>query len=272
MIEAMMYGPLKAVAHKHGLYLDYKHPRPARNKRKKVAWTDRKGNTHDLDYVVEYGGSETVQGSPKAFIETAWRRYTKHSRNKAQEMQGAILPLAQTYSEYSPFLGVALAGVFTDGSLQQLRSNGFGIVYFPYESIVQAFATVAIDAAFDENTPDEDLQAKVDSYYAAGQGKQAQIANALKRIHSNDLSAFIGELGATLTRSLSRIYIATLHGPTCDVPTVAAAVDFIRNYDEGQAVTGFVRYEVNVRYSNGDKITGEFESKAKAIQFLEGLN
>src|SRR5690242_18305664 len=34
---------------------------------------------------------------------------------------------------------------------------------------------------------------------------------------------------------------------------------------------GFVRYEVNVRYSNGDKITGEFEDKSTAVVFLRGI-
>ena len=45
------------------------------------------GNVHDLDYVFEQGGTEATIGQPKAFIEIAWRRYTKHSRNKAQEIQ-----------------------------------------------------------------------------------------------------------------------------------------------------------------------------------------
>jgi hypothetical protein len=128
LLERMLHAPLKAIADKHDLYLDYKHPRPARGNKVKVAWRDSKGNSHDLDYVLEHGGTEAVIGTPKGFIETAWRRYTKHSRNKAQEMQGAIIPLAETYSDYNPFLGAVLAGVFTEGSLQQLRSHGFALL------------------------------------------------------------------------------------------------------------------------------------------------
>ena len=77
---------------------------------------DSKGNTHILDYVMEEGGSEAVQGRPRAFIEIAWRRYTKHSKNKAQEIQGAITPLAETYQDSHPFLGAVLAGEFTEPS------------------------------------------------------------------------------------------------------------------------------------------------------------
>ena len=168
-LEGMLRAPLKTIARKHGLYLDYKHPRPARGHKSKVTWTDEKGNSHDLDYVLEHGGSESERGTPKAFIETAWRRYTKHSCNKVQEIHGAILPLARTYSRYAPFLSAVFAGVFTEGALQQLRSNGFAILYFPYPSIIEAFACTGIDAAFDEDTPDEELQVKVDKYKRLGE-------------------------------------------------------------------------------------------------------
>ena len=66
MLEGMLHAPLKEIADQHGLYLDYKHPRPSRN-RSKVTWTDHQGNDHDLDYVLERNGSETRQGTPKGF-------------------------------------------------------------------------------------------------------------------------------------------------------------------------------------------------------------
>src|SRR3972149_1431769 len=72
---------------------------------------------HGLDYVLERDGSNGKMGKPVAFIETAWRRYTKHSRNKAQEIQGALMPLLETHKDDAPFLGAILAGVFTDGAL-----------------------------------------------------------------------------------------------------------------------------------------------------------
>ena len=90
VLEAAIHDPLEEVCRKHGLYLDSKHSRLARNGLNKVVWKDSKGNTHDLDYVIERDGTEETIGAPKAFIEIAWRRYTKHSRNKAQEIQGAI--------------------------------------------------------------------------------------------------------------------------------------------------------------------------------------
>ena len=107
---------------------------------------------HDLDYVLERGGTNHALGVPVAFIETAWRRYTKHSRNKAQEIQGAILPLVEKYRNSSPFIGVVLAGVFTKGALNQLQTSGFVVLYFSYETVVKAFRRFGVDAGFNEQT------------------------------------------------------------------------------------------------------------------------
>ena len=70
---------LKEFADKHGLFLDKAGNRPARSG-KKVKWIDSYGNSHNLDYVLERGGTPEKVGTPVAFIESAWRRYTKHSR------------------------------------------------------------------------------------------------------------------------------------------------------------------------------------------------
>lgn len=81
--------------------------------------------------MLERGGTESSIGIPIAFIESAWRRHTKHSRNKAQEIQSAIIPLFEKYKSSSPFMGVVLAGVYTEGALNQLKSSGFGVPTFP---------------------------------------------------------------------------------------------------------------------------------------------
>ncbi len=271
MLETMIYGPLKDVSTKHGLYLDFKHARAARDNRKKVCWKDNKGNNHDLDYVLEAEGNENRMGIPKAFIESAWRRYTKHSRNKVQEMQSAIVPLAQTYSDYHPFLGVVLAGVFTDGSLRQLRSHGFKILYFPYESIISAFACVGIDAEFGEDTPDAEIQKKVSAYESLTERQRKRIRKKLLSLHERELGEFLDSLSLSLNRSIERVHVLTLHGDKFDVSTVEEAVQLVQAYDENTSASCFVRYEIIVRYSNGDRVTGEFEEKQGALGFLSSM-
>ena len=107
VLEEAFQPVFQQVSDAHGLYFDYKRRRAAR-KNVTVAWTDQYGNAHLLDYVLERGGTDASLGLPVAFIETAFRRYTKHSKNKAQEIEGAVVPLADTYSYLHPFRGAIL--------------------------------------------------------------------------------------------------------------------------------------------------------------------
>ena len=95
LLESAVAPLLADFAVKHGLYFDRKGSRQCRDGLK-CSWIDLNKNSHDLDFVLERGGTTIKKGMPAAFIEVAWRRYTKHSRNKAQEIQGAIMPLAET--------------------------------------------------------------------------------------------------------------------------------------------------------------------------------
>ena len=130
LLEETLIRYCRPIAAQCGMYLDYKHERPARGNRNEVIWTDINGNAHKLDIVMEQNGTEAALGKPLAFIEIAWRRYTKHSKNKAQEISAAILPLVKRYSDTGPFYGAVLAGEFTENSLCQMRSEGFRLLYF----------------------------------------------------------------------------------------------------------------------------------------------
>jgi hypothetical protein len=271
LLEAAIRPILQTVAADLDMYLDGKGARVVRGKKRKVAWVDGKGNAHDLDYVFEAGGTADTVGVPRAFIEIAWRRYTKHSRNKAQEIQGAILPLAERYSDHHPFLGVVLGGVFTNGSLTQLRSNGFTVLYFPYTSVVAAFAAVGVDASFDEDTPDSHLLRKVKSFLKLSPQQRERIAEKLRRRHKADIDAFVSALRLMLTRQITSVYVLPLHGIARTLASVNEAIEFIELFDESRPEPPFTRYEVGVRYTNGDEIRGQFTDKAAAISFLQSV-
>lgn len=270
-LEAALHKPLLSIAEEFGLYLDYKHPRPARGGKKKVAWTDSYGNTHDLDYVLEKGGSEETQGCPRAFIETAWRRYTKHSRNKAQEIQGAISPLAMTYQNSRPFLGVVLAGIFTEGSLEQFRSHNFNVAYCPYETIIEAFASEGVDISTGEDTSEDELQRKVDAFDRLTQIQRERIAEDIRTLHADQFVPFLQTLRLCLNRLVEQIFVLTLSGNSHKFDFIEDAVRFISEYDESKPASDFLRYELNVRYSNGDEIRANYQERERAIEFLRSV-
>lgn len=269
LLESAIAPLLANFATEHGLYLDQKEARPCRTGRK-CTWIDDSHNSHDLDFVMERGGTRERLGIPVAFIETAWRRYTKHSRNKVQEIQGAILPLAQKYESVRPFKGAILAGVFTKGALDQLKSLGFSIVYISYQSIVAAFEKLQIPARFDENTPDDEFSDKVKALEQLTATQRTRLKKALLTKHRSDIDRFLGDLSAAITRRIDGIVILLLHGVSHEVVSVSEAVSYIESYDKGMLTQPLCRYEIQVRYNNGDTIVGSFNSRNDAIQFLKG--
>jgi hypothetical protein len=51
--------------------------------------------------------------------------------------------------------------------------------------------------------------------------------------------------------------------------TISDAITFVENYiEDGLREGNFRKYEIIVRYSNGDKIEASFQNKEKAVSFL----
>lgn len=266
LLELALEPHLQKFARKHKLYLDRKGERKARSG-KKVSWTDSFGNKHDLDFVLERGGTENKTGVPVAFIECAWRRYTKHSRNKAQEIQSAVLPLASKYKSSSPFVGVVLAGEFTEGALNQLKSLGFGVLYFHYDTVIKAFSKFGINAAFDEETAETDFRTKIDSWNKLT--NKAEVAKELLKLNKKGVDEFLGSLSDSVSRYIERIIILPLHGQENVSNSITEAINFLETYAEDNPKLPLSKYEIIIRYNTGDKIEASFKDKKDCMRFLE---
>jgi hypothetical protein len=222
-----------------------------------------------LDFVLEEGGTPDTIGTPRAFIEAAYRRYTKHSRNKAQEIQGAVLPVRDMHGDAAPFIGAILAGVFTEDALEQMRSLGFCVLYFPWETVVAAFGTVGVDVHFEEDTLDAEVEEKLRDWRAVPDTERALVAEALIQTNGPEVRRFMAALERAVTRRIQIVRVLPLHGTPAELPSVADAIDFIQDYDEAlPGVKVVAKYEVEIRYSNGDRVQGQFTSKETAIHFL----
>ena len=95
-------------------------------------------------------------GKPKAFIETACAATPNILRTKPKKSRRHC-PVSGSFADRKPFLGVVLAGEFTNPSLDQLRSHGFAVAYCPYSSIVQAFDKVGVDVSSEEDSSGQEL-------------------------------------------------------------------------------------------------------------------
>lgn len=266
LLEIAILPRLQKFASNYDLYLDKQGKRLVRSGTK-VSWIDGKGNKHDLDFVLERGGTENNIGVPVAFIESAWRRYTKHSRNKAQEIQGAIIPLFEKYRNSSPFLGVLLAGVFTEKSLTQLESIGFQVLYFQYDTVVEAFNRFGIDARFDEKTSEEEFRIKIDCWNSIP--NKHEVARYLMELNKDKIDVFFAALKVSASRFIERIIILPLHGLAFNVQQIAEAIDFVKSYTEDKSSMPLDKFEITIRYNTGDRIDASFKDKINTIHFLE---
>lgn len=262
---------LQEFAQTQHYYLDWQRSRPARSG-KKVTWEDKYGNKHDLDFAIEVGGTDEKRGKPIAFIESAWRRYTKHSKNKAQEIQGAILPIIELHHLSAPFYGVILAGEFTKPALEQLKNNGFTVIYIPYQDVVTAFHSIGFDIAFNEETPDElysDASNKLENLTPSE--KQA-LRQALMEVSQKEVEAFMIKLNNCLERYVDRIAITPLFGVKYEFDRLDRAIAELETLDINRPAGNLQRFEAIIDYNNGDTIRASFQNKTLLADFLRKLD
>lgn len=246
ILEKALLNYLYPIAQRYNLYLDYKHPRMARGGQAEVIWIDINQNKHKLDIVFEQRGSEECFGEPVAFIEIAWRKYTKHSKNKVQEISGAILPLINEHRRNLPFYGAVLAGVFTENSIQQLRSEGFRVVYFHLPTIESAFSLVGIDAHWEENTPEDILLAKVNQIKQLNDIQLQRVIEHILGSNSLGLETFCASLCQCLERRIISICISPLYGSAMEFYNLDDACNFILNLDNFSSNAPLVKFEISI--------------------------
>ena len=91
-------------------------------------WEDSDGNSVDYDYVLELGGSDNKLGIPVAFVECFWRRGARHSKDKARDDSGKLMPMRETFPT-ARFLGIVSAGDFTKPARELVRSREIDLFY-----------------------------------------------------------------------------------------------------------------------------------------------
>lgn len=176
--------------------------------------------------------------------------------------------MADKYRWNNPFLGTVLAGVFTKGSLDQLRSLGFHVLYFPYDSIVAAFQSEDIDIMFDERTPDSAFSRTTEQIGNAAPDVMVRIQQHLVNANQIAIESFFDALRQRLSRYVSRVVITPLYGRVNEFVTIEDALGFLNRHRIYEGSGDFRRYDIRVDFSNGDKVDASIEAKDKVEEFL----
>lgn len=269
VLEEALKPVLQEVADRHDLYLDSKGARPGVRSGALVSWVDDLENSHDLDFVLERGGSAARAGNPAAFVEVAWRRYTKHSKAKAQEIQGAVLPVLAKWKNVKPTPVAVLAGRWTKPSLQQMRSSGFVVLHLDFATTVKTFLDSGINIEGLDKTPDDFWQEQCDAYAHKSDADKRALAGALRAAHSGEFRDFATELERRVVRSVDHVIVTPLHGRGLSCASVHDAMREIRAYSCGPETAPFLRFEIRLTYTNGDVIQATFGTSADAVDFLD---
>lgn len=268
-MEKAVYDILKDISCDYSLYLDKQGPRNTRKGLKKVTWTDNENNNHDLDFVLEKYGDNDKKGFPIAFIECAWRRYTKHSVNKAGEICNALVPLRETYKDYSPFLGVIVAGEWTRGGLNNMTQKGINVVHITTNIIVEAFKSVNIDVFFDEETDNEKMNMEVQKFNKLSDKKKEYISSKLIELSFESFKDFKHKMVNCFCKKIVRVMIIPLYGEEKKTFDIKSAIQYIENigYESFWCKT-MKKIEIQLEYSNGDTTKGVFSNKINALDYL----
>jgi hypothetical protein len=273
LLEQLLGEPLKQFAAQYHLYCDCKGIRPGVRLGRKVTWIDSRGNRHDLDYVLEKGGSPELRGDPVAFIESAWRRYTKHSRNKPGELEGALLPLRESFTTVR-FLGVVLAGEWSEGGLQQLRSAGIEVLHIPFRTIVNVFHAQGIRLDYPEKATIQEKAALNRILERLTKGELGTVSAAMWNAIEPDYRRFETKMANAIMEVPLRVRIITLYGDEIEYKTVAEAIRELENPTVARELDLTVArgYEVFIDYASGSSVAGRFQNKKELVQFLRRVS
>lgn len=271
LLEMASEPPLRELAARHGLYLDVKGDRPGIRQGKLLSLPDSNGNKHDLDFVIERPGIEGSRGEYAAFIECAWRRYTKHSKAKAQEIQGAVLPLVHTWAEVGPVPAVVVAGQWSRPSIKQLESVGFVVLQLEFRTTVKTFARFGIDIEGRDKVADEFWQEQVDRIRCFQDIDLQALAEAIRTEQGEDFQSFVEELEKRIVRTVEIVRFYPIHGKSFEFSSLTDAIAGLRNYDPDADKHPLIHFEFEVIYTNADTIRGKYNSVRAAEEFLRRL-
>lgn len=176
---------LQRVAEHLKLYLDSRfRKRPGRTS-DKIIWTDEDSNQVDYDFVMELDGTDTDRGIPVAFFESFWRRGARHSKDKARDDSGKLMPMRQVHPT-ARFLGIVAGGDFTSPARTLVQSRNIDLFYVPKAKIVAAFQKHHLVMDYPDKLP-EDQKAHLANAFQRGLNAR------VKRKVAKTLCAAVGE-------------------------------------------------------------------------------
>lgn len=259
---------LQVVAERLKLYLDHRFKsRKARSE--KLIWRDDDGNSVDYDFVMELGGTESQLGAPVAFLESFWRRGSRHSKDKARDDSGKLLPMRLVHPT-ARFLGIIAGGDFTAPARELIRSRNIDLFFVPKEKIIEAFRAVGLEIDYPDRSTEEfknqlatrfELNMKGSDKEKAAKELCSMIGQVAVTRYADRVSAALGALPQEVRIGAMRSSKLQVFESVVDATTFLDAPDF----DFSEPIESYL-YEIT--YSDGS----EFSQSIDTIAGMKDLN
>ena len=259
---------LETVASDLDLYVDSRF-RKRSVRSGKILWEDLDENAVDYDFVLELGGTDDNKGVPVAFIECFWRRGSRHSKDKARDDSGKLMPMRDTYPT-ARFLGIVSAGDFTSPARELVRSRDIDLFYVPKQKVVDAFLACGLVMDYPDKLAEDQKSAIVEAFddaFDETQKKNVQqnlvalIGDAATKSYSNRVSAALSALPQEIR------FIVHHDSQPLTFDTVDAATEFLKD-PSFNMTDPTMSYTYQIEYSDGS----EFEKSASDVDELRKLH
>ena len=259
---------LTKIANSLNIFIDSRFAtRPCRGE--KILWKDEDGNKVDYDFVMELDGSSSALGSPVAFFETFWRRGARHSKEKARDDSGKLLPMKSMYPT-ARVLCIVSAGDFTTPARDFVLSKGVDLLYVPKVYILDAWKHHGVVIDYPDRTPEAIKRQLVDNAEHVI-GKNANIyhdvAETLRQlVGKSQLTAFERKIASKLGATPLEYKITVHHSSD---PYRFFSHDAVDDFLEKSTLLPelpHVNYSYEVVFGDGDTFVGDSLTLAELMK------
>lgn len=266
--EYFVFPLLKQVAENLNLFIDSRFvPRTARGD--KILWKDVDDNAVDYDFILEIDGTEDKLGIPVGFIECFWRRGSRHSKDKARDDSGKLMPMRDTYPT-ARFLGIVGAGDFTMPAKNLITSRNIDLFYVPKEKMINAFLNNNLVIDYPDKSTEEEKAKLVNSFETAfDKMAKRKVVDSLNILLGNAvINSYVDRIRAKLSALPQEIRFILRHDSNPLVfNSVEAATEFLSK-PEFKMENPEVSYVYEISYSDGT----EFEKSVDDLEALKKLH
>jgi hypothetical protein len=115
------------------------------------------------------------------------------------------------------------------------------------------------------------IQEKAPAIRSLDASQTTAFIDQIRTSHREDFASFVADLEARIIRAVDKIVFMPLYGSSIELASIKEAITQVQGYHAAPLPTTFLRYDFVVRYTNGDTISGSYQSAQTAIDFLTKL-